>query len=188
MTTTSTRRTTGWTFVCYPDSMPEDWEERLRSLHVPLAYILHDRDKAHGVKVKPHVHVLVKYDSVKALDQVRQDFDFTGIRYMEQVRSFNTMTCYLCHLDDEDKAQYKPEDVIAVSGLSLDFSRHLSPDEQLDALQELFSFIEDNDIRDYSMMVNIAINEGQRIWLSLLTGKYAPSVTHYLKSRSYREI
>lgn len=32
----SERRTTAWTFVCYPESMPEDWEQRMRALHVPL--------------------------------------------------------------------------------------------------------------------------------------------------------
>ena len=65
------------------------------------------------------------------------DFEFTGIRFIEQVRSFNAMTRYLCHMDDPEKAQYEPGEVVTCSGLSLDFSRHLSPDEQLDLLQDI---------------------------------------------------
>lgn len=180
----SQRRTTSWTFTCYPESMPDDWEERMRSLHVPLAYILHDKDKANGLPVKPHVHVLVKYESVKAREQVLGDFEFTGVRFVEQVRSFNAMTRYLCHLDDDDKHRYDPEDVTACSGLSLDFSRHISPDEQLDALQEMTEFCEDNDIREYSDLWNYAARNN-RVWLSLLTGKASYAMNQYIRSRGF---
>lgn len=180
----SERRTTAWTFVCYPESMPQDWERRLRDLHVPLAYVLHDRDRENGLPVKPHVHVLMRYESVKARDQVLDDIGFTCIRFVEQVRSFNAMTRYLCHLDDEDKARYDPSEVVSVSGLSLDFSRHLSPDEQLDVLQEITAFVEDNDIREYSTLWSYAAAH-ERTWMQVLTGKASHAMTQYIRSRAF---
>lgn len=180
----SERRTTAWTFVCYPESMPEDWESRMRALHVPLAYVLHDRDREGGLPVKPHVHVLVRYESVKARDQVVSDFEFTGIRFIEQVRSFNAMTRYLCHMDDPDKVRYDPSEVVACSGLSLDFSRHLSPDEQLDLLQEITAWVEDNDVREYSTLWSYAAAH-ERTWMQVLTGKASHAMTTYIRSRTY---
>lgn len=180
------RRTTGWTFVCYLESMPEDWEERLDRLHVPMAYIIHDEDLGQEGFKKPHVHVLVKYDSVKAFDQVKSDFEFTGTKYFEPVRSFNTMTRYLIHLDHPEKHQYEKEDVKTLAGLGLDFSHKLTPDEQIDVMIEMTEFVEDNEIHNYSALWTYAVRN-RRDWVQMLSTKASYTINNFIRSRNFAQ-
>lgn len=179
------RRTTAWTFVCYPESLPYDYEKRFRDMHISLAYIMHTMDtSADGIRVKDHIHVLIRYDSVKAYDQVAHDFAWTGIQYFEPVRSFHTMTRYLVHMDDPDKYQYSTDSVVVCGGLSLDFSRHFSPDEQMQMLEEITEWVEDNDVCDFSVLWNYCA-KNNRPWLQLIMTKASYSINQYLRSRSY---
>lgn len=182
----SQRRTTSWTFVCYPESLPADYERRFANMHIPLAYILHSMDtEPCGTRIKDHIHVLLKYDSVKAYDQVADDFEWTGITFIEPVRSFHAMTRYLVHLDDPDKYQYSQDSVKSVSGLALDFSRHFTPDEQVTMMQEITAFIEDNDVTSFEALWSYCARH-ERNWLSLLMNKTSYSVNQFIKSRNAR--
>lgn len=172
-----------WTFVCYPESLPEGWERMLADLHVPCAYILHDSDVGEdGEPKKPHYHVIAKYESVKALDQVREDFAFTGIEFFEPVRSYRTMCRYLCHLDEPDKHQYPTDAVVAVSGISLDFSRKFARSEELALLSDMTAFVEDNDINEFAALWNYAARSNSD-WLLILSSKSAYGISQYIRSR-----
>ena len=97
-------RSTTWNFVFYLDSklLSPDWRDEMEALHTPIAYIVHDKDDA-----KPHVHAIVRYDSLKSKEQVQADFAFTGVEYFEQTRSYRGMCRYLIHLDPlSGKEQY----------------------------------------------------------------------------------
>lgn len=179
------RRTTGWTFVFYPEDMEGiNWENEFDKLHVPMAYILHDKDLSLEEYKKAHVHVLVKYESVKALDQVKKDFEFTGARIFQPVRSFNTMTRYLIHADHPEKHQYEREEVKVLGGLSLDFAKRLTPDEQIDCMIEMTQFIEDNDIKTYSSLWVYAVMK-RRDWVMILSTKSSYAINNYIRSRNY---
>lgn len=177
-----------WTFVCYPESLPDNWEQKLGDVHVPCCYILHDKDtEEDGTLKKPHYHVIAKYDSVKALDQVREDFAFTGIEFFEPVRSFRTMCRYLCHLDEEGKHQYPVDDVKCVSGMSPDFSRKLTKTDELKALQDMTQLVEDNDINEFAALWNYAV-KNEPDWLAILSSRASYGVSQYIRSRRCAEV
>lgn len=172
-----------WTFVCYPESLPDDWPDRMAALHVPIAYILHDSDLDDDGNVKkPHYHVIAKYESVKTLDQVREDFAFTGIDFFEPVRSFKTMCRYLCHLDEPGKHQYNPDDVVCVSGISLDLSRKFSRTEELAMIADMTAFVEDNDIHEFAAIWAFAAKNNVD-WLGILASRSAYGISQYIRSR-----
>ncbi|MCI8469633.1 MAG: hypothetical protein HFJ75_09195 [Eggerthellaceae bacterium] len=172
-----------WTFVCYPESLPEGWEGMMRDLHVPIAYVLHDADvDADGQPVKPHVHVVARYESVKALSQVREDFAFTGVEFFEPVRSFRTMCRYLCHLDDPSKHPYPVDSVVRLSGITCDFSRALSKSEELSMLADMTAFVEDNDVNEFAALWNYAARNNSD-WLLILSSKSAYGISQYIRSR-----
>lgn len=179
-------RSTTWTFVCWPESLPEGWQALMADLHVPVAFILHDSDTLSDSDedAKPHVHVLVRYDSLKSLEQVRADFAFTGIEYIEPVRSFKSMCRYLVHMDDPDKHQYSKDDITALSGISLDFSRKYSRDEELSVVSDITAFIEDNDVTEFAVVWVYASNHEPR-WLDILAGKSSYGISQYIRSRSF---
>lgn len=180
-------RYTTWTFTAYPESLPEGWERQLSDLHVPCAYVLHDSDvDEHGEPLKPHYHVLMRYDSLKTIQQVQADIAFTGIQYVEVVRSFRSMCRYLCHLDDPDKHQYDRESVVSVSGMSLDFSRRVTRDEELRVLSDITQFVEDNDICEFAVIWNHAARH-ESMWLDVLAGKNAYGISQYIRSRKFTQ-
>ena len=156
---------------------------------MPLAYIVHDRDDA-----KPHVHVLVRYDSLKSLDQVRTDFAFTGVEYFEVTRSYRGMCRYLIHLDPlsgkeqyTEKYQYSRSEIVELSGIALDFSRKITRDEERRALSEITDFINDNDIREFSVIWNYVSRHYEKypVWFDLLSGRAAYSVNQFIRSRAF---
>ncbi|MCI6273848.1 MAG: Rep family protein [Tractidigestivibacter sp.] len=184
-------RSTTWNFVFFLDSvhLSSDWRDEMETLHVPLAYIVHDRDDA-----KPHVHVLVRYDSLKSLDQVRTDFAFTGVEYFEVTRSYRGMCRYLIHLDPlsgkeqyTEKYQYSRSEIVELSGIALDFSRKITRDEERRALSEITDFINDNDIREFSVIWNYVSRHYEKypVWFDLLSGRAAYSVNQFIRSRAF---
>lgn len=187
------KRSTTWTFVCWPESLPGDWRRRMADLHTPIAWILHDRDvradapeDADPEDLKPHIHVLVRYDSLKSLDQVRADFEFTGIPYFEPVRSFKSMCRYLLHMDDADKHQYGKEEINTMGGISLDFSRKYSRDEELAIVADITAFVEDNDITEYATLWRYAARTDYA-WLDILAGKASYGISQYIRSRNFAD-
>lgn len=184
-------RSTTWNFVFYLDSslLSPDWRDDMESLHTPLAYVVHDRDDA-----KPHVHVLVRYDSLKSLDQVRQDFSFTGVEWFEVTRSYRGMCRYLIHLDPlsgreqyTEKFRYDRSDIVELAGISLDFSRKVTRDEERKALSEITAFVNDNDLTEFSQLWNYVSSHYEEcpIWFDLLSGRAAYSVNQFIRSRSF---
>lgn len=184
-------RSTTWNFVFYLGSkhLSPEWRDEMEALHTPLAYIVHDRDDA-----KPHVHCLVRYDSLKSLDQVRQDFAFTGVEYFEVTRSYRGMCRYLIHLDPlsgkeqyTEKFRYQRSDIVELAGISLDFSKKVTKDEERRALSEITDFVNENDLTEFSQLWNyVAKNYEQHpIWFDLLSGRAAYSVSQFIRSRAF---
>ena len=63
-----------FTFLLYPESIPEDWELRLELIGVPIAVSpLHDKDlsSVEGQLIKAHYHVLYVAKNPVTADSVR---------------------------------------------------------------------------------------------------------------------
>lgn len=116
------RKTMAWC-VFYPDSVNSNYLDILKSMHVPFAISpLHDHDlTASGEPKEPHYHLIIDYSETKTKKSRDQ---FTDI--MQQIGTVrispidyeffcvNRRLCYryLCHLDDANKTQYDPNDVV----------------------------------------------------------------------------
>lgn len=111
MTTTKYRN---YAFIVYPESMLEDFFDRLESLKLP-AFVspLHDLDtKDDGSLKKPHYHVVLRYASQVAISHATKDLLALGVSQPpEIVKSLRAYSRYLCHLDQPEKAQYRLDDV-----------------------------------------------------------------------------
>lgn len=117
MSEAKNQRTRNWTFVLYPDSAPKDWLEKLKSLNVPgFVSPLHKDINPDDTEKKPHYHVMLMFEGVKSFDQVKSLSDALNCPHPQYVQSKAGMARYLCHLDNPEKKQYLPEDVINLSG------------------------------------------------------------------------
>lgn len=140
MSETNNQRTRNWTFVIYPDdSAPENWLDILKALNVPgFVSPLHTDINPDDTEKKPHHHVQLMFEGVKSFEQVKKITDSLNAPHPQYVQSKTGMARYLCHMDNPEKKQYSPADVINLGGAdyldtvatSADIDRIISEMEQ----------------------------------------------------------
>lgn len=143
-----------WTFVIWPESGFDknnakdrhDFRNKiacgLGDMVVPsLISPIHDKDvKEDGTKAKPHCHVISlwenpqRYNVVLNIIQCGCGFN---VQYIQPVANLRAMMRYLVHLDNPEKVQYDPTDVIEVAG-----AQYVLEDET--ASDNVTSYIVDN--------------------------------------------
>lgn len=186
-----TGRTRVFAVVVYPDSAPEDWQERLTQEHVS-AFIspLHDRDEnPDGTQKKPHWHVMLMFEGVKSREQVDALLDRVlgenRVKHYETVNSTRGYARYLCHMDNPEKAQYDRADVVSLSGADYDEVISL-PSDDWAVLDEIFEYLENTGERYYSRFMAYCRAE-RRDWWKLLIQRHSYVVVSWMKSERARE-
>lgn len=115
------KRSNYWCGLVYPDSAPKDWLARLDKLHIKAVVSpLHspDPDPDTEFEKKSHYHVMIMYDSVKTINQAREDFSsFGAINYIIIPSSKIGMLKYFCHLKNPSKEKLNPADVLCFGGV-----------------------------------------------------------------------
>ena len=111
-------RTRNFATVVYPESASGDWMEKLADLKIK-AFVspLHDKDKnPDGEPKKAHYHVILMFDSVKSVEQVKEITDEIGGVGVEKINSLRGYARYLIHADNPEKAQYEKTDIKQFGG------------------------------------------------------------------------
>lgn len=172
--------------VVYPESAPENWKELLSEQFVP-AFIspLHDSDiNPNGEPKKPHNHVMTMYDGKKSIDQAREVFDLIGGVGCEPIKSIRGYARYLCHLDNPEKAQYDPSEVICICGADYISTIGLSIDKYK-SIAEMIDYVSENDIFAYSDLLEYARRD-RFDWFRILCDCGTMVMKEYIKSRSWK--
>lgn len=166
-------RSTIFTCLVYPDSSP-DFLDKVKDLHIQGAISpLHEFDvDGDGVYKKPHYHVILKYSSLKSIQQAKEDFSSFGGIYPDDeklfqntciVRSLPTALRYLCHLDNPEKHQYNTCDVIELGGLS--YSDEIMQDVSFSkACSDIMAFVHKEHISSFFDLCMVA-QSSQKDWL-----------------------
>lgn len=180
-------RTRNFATVVYPESAPENWIDIIRESHInALISPLHKDDiNPDGEVKKPHYHVLVMYESVKTIEQFeefRQSFGGVG---QEKVNSIRGYARYLCHLDNPEKAQYSPNDVISI-GCEDYFDLISLPTDKYGAIRDMMRFCVDNDVTNYADLL-LYVSEHEESWFRVLCDGGTYVIKEFLKSVSYGE-
>lgn len=170
-------RTSGcwWTFIAYPESVPERWIQKLEALGMEIAISpLHDKDKwdhdspemvnaetgeiipkGHfykvGDKKKSHWHGIVKSDKrlsyMEANNMIRR---ITNGPYIQKCRSLKNEYEYFIHLGKLHKYQYDRSEIIELNGF------HLEPNKyEAGLLQcEILNTIRDNNMTKMEQLID----------------------------------
>ena len=185
-------RTRVFATIVYPDSVADGWRDRLTQNHVSaLLSPLHDRDtNPDGSPKKDHYHLLVMFDGVKEQEQVDKMLDEVlgpnRLKGYETVNSTRGYARYLCHLDNPEKAQYSPGDVVAFGGADYDELVRLASDDRT-MLAETFRYIKEQGFEYYDELINACLAEGRTEMFVLITEKRTMAVTAYLRAFSSRK-
>lgn len=168
--------------VVYPESAPQNWKEIISELKLPIAVSpLHDKDQsATGEPKKPHYHVLLCFEGKKSIEQVKAVTGLFGGVGVEVVNTKAGYARYLCHLDNPEKAQYLPDDVLCFGGFDYQDVVGL-PTDRLKAIEEMMDFCDEYQIISYVYLCRYA-RAKRRDWFRVLVGSGAHSIMNYLKS------
>lgn len=148
-----------FTFLLYPESIPEDWELKLELLGVPIAISpLHDKDqkegKEQGLK-KPHYHVLYIAKNPVTTHSVRKRIQRTlGNQSIAKVqivaRSVESVYLYLTHESKDaiakNKYVYDKENIKLLNNFDIDRYITLDESEKKELRQTLLEIISDHKI------------------------------------------
>ena len=154
-------KTRNWVGVAYPESLPENWLDLLKDLHIQ-AFVspLHDKDKDEtGELKKPHYHIMLMYDNTTTFDNAKSDFESFGVTTLiKAVRSKKGMARYLCHMDDKDKYRYSEDDVLSLSGANY-FSAIVLQDTDDNQILSVFEYIEESqEVSFYKLIQYYRLN------------------------------
>lgn len=177
-------RTRNYATVVYEESAPKKWIEILKQQFVP-AFVspLHNADINPGGEIKkPHWHVIVMFDSVKTKKQAKVLFEKIGGIGVESVQSLRGYVRYLCHLDNIEKAQYNPEEVISFCGADYYDVISLVTDKYK-MLRQITCYCKTQSIYSFSDLWEFC-EENRPDWFRTLV-ENSVAIKEYLKSRRW---
>lgn len=180
-----------WLAVFYPESLPADWEDRLKEF-ADKVFIgpLHDKDISEdgsGTPKKAHYHIIMDFCNDKRGDTIA-DFCFSLNQPMPQkCNSIASAVRYLVHKDHPDKYQYSKSDIKeygkARGSKCADDYLTSNADETSD-LNEILDFCEENNIYSLSILRKYSRKE-KPDWNDLIMRKHAYVIKNMLKSAEY---
>jgi hypothetical protein len=148
-----------FTFLLYPESIPEDWELKLESIGLPIAISpIHDKDlsKVEGQKYKKaHYHVIyvaknpVTADSVRyKIKQILGEQSIAMVQIV--VQSLGNMYLYLTHESKDaiakNKYKYNKKDINLINNFDIDRYITLDVEDKDDMLNEVCDMIDEHDL------------------------------------------
>lgn len=181
-------RCRNWTTIVYPESAAENWQSILSDvMHVPtLISPLHDKDiSANGEPKKPHYHVVFVFDGNKSEEQIRVITGAIGAVGLERVKSLRATCRYLCHMDDPIKAQYSPDDVVALCGLDY-LGLCQCPSDKYQCISDMIDYCDENHITSFAKLFRYA-KANRQDWFRVLCDSGTYVVKEYLKTAGYDE-
>lgn len=168
------RRYRAWTFILYPEDILIDWFTALDDLHIPIAISpLHVMLLEGKPGEKDHFHVIFSFDGKKSYEQVKEllednlsdDGKNRGFTRPEPVQCLASYYRYLCHLDNDDKLKYNPEDIILLGG----FNPHKYIDEQAHIfLLQMSACIDEQGFTEFADFEIFCRTENPDTWFPLL--------------------
>ncbi len=148
-----------FTFLLYPESIPEDWEMQLELIGIPMAISpLHNKDKS-GVEgqeyKKPHYHVIYVAANPVTTHSVRMRIQrILGKQSIAKVQvvkqSMENIYLYLTHESKDaiakDKYKYNKKDIKLLNNFDIDRYVVLDVEDKEEMLNDVCDMIDDHGL------------------------------------------
>lgn len=164
-----------FTFLLYPESLPEDWETKLESIGLPIAVSpLHDKDLSgvEGQKYKKaHYHVIYVAKNPVTADSVRYKIkQILGPQSIAKVQvvvqSMENIYLYLTHESKDavakNKVKYSKKDIRLLNNFDIDRYITLDVEDKDDMLNDVCDMIDEHslaNIRELRRFVKVRASE-----------------------------
>lgn len=184
-------RNRGFAFVLYPESAPENWRDIIDEFHVAWAESpLHEFDvnPGTGEPKKPHWHIVLNFDSVKSLDQVKKLIEPLKGTIPIPLNSVRGMVRYFAHLDNPEKYQYPVDQIIGHGGMDVADLLRLSASARYAVIKKMMEYCADNGVTEFYQLMDYAMEHHYEDWFPLLCDNSAYIVNQYIKSIRVKHI
>ena len=183
-----------YTFLVYPEGMPDDYCDRLSQSGAHGYYILHDCDTLpDGTHKKDHYHVMLMFNNPRSINSIRklcvQFGACNGV--VEPVRNAVSMARYLCHMDNIEKHQYDSSEVSCFGGT--DYTEFVITKSErkrarLNCVYSMLAYISDNHIYSYAEFLDMVRATCHDDWLeALMSSAICRTVTEYIRSKTWTD-
>lgn len=148
-----------FTFLLYPESIPEDWETQLELMGVSIAISpLHDKDKSNvdgQIYKKAHYHVIYVAKNPVTTDSVRKRIQRSlGNQSIAKVQivqqSMENMYLYLTHESKDaiakNKVKYSRNDIRLLNNFDVDRYITLDVEDKDEMLNDVCDMIDNHDL------------------------------------------
>lgn len=148
-----------FTFLLYPESIPQDWQMKLESIGVPIAISpLHDKDKSvvkGQMYKKAHYHVVYVAKNPVTAESVRLKIkralgDRSVAKVQTVVQSMENMYLYLTHESKDAKAKHKhvypKKDLVLLNNFDIDRYISLDVEDKDDMLNDVCDLIDEHNL------------------------------------------
>ena len=191
------QRTRNWTLIFYPEDLPENWKELVDGLLVRwVESPLHDKDVLpDGTPKKPHHHTLFMFEAVKTVEQVSELFKelfgesesgtIVGVATPQRVTDRCAIVRYMAHMDNPDKAQYDPNEIIGHNGADPAEILRYSATETREMIVAMEEYIEQHGIIELSDF-SAAIRYERPEWHTLLATKMTMYFNAFIRSQRHK--
>jgi hypothetical protein len=183
----SITKTRNWAFVIYPESSPANWREMLEETHMQILISpLHDKDvSADGEIKKEHYHIVIMSDGPITQKRANEIIEpFNGTKSAEYIKSLKGYARYLAHLDNPEKAQYDPTEIIAIGGADLTEILKLSRSDRYQYIGEMIDFCKENHILEFADLLTYSRYERPDDWFHICVDS-AYFLNRYLTSQRF---
>ena len=176
-----------WNVIVYPDSAPENWRAFLDELHIEwVESPLHEFDcNPTGEVKKPHWHVLLMFGGVKSYEQVLEIIKPLNCPHPQYCLAIRGSIRYMAHLDNSEKFQYNPADIVPHGGVDLAELLKPSASERHMYLREMLAFIRDNNVTEFIEFSTYCAAERDD-WFSVLADSSTHLIDIAIRSQRHR--
>lgn len=164
-----------FTFLLYPESIPEDWEMKLESIGVPMAISpLHDKDLSGAGEQKykkSHYHVIYVAKNPVTVDSVRYKIkNILGNKSLAMVQvvvqSMENMYLYLTHESKDaiakNKVKYSKKDIKLINNFDIDRYITLDVEDKDEMLNDVCDLIDEHGIANIRELRRFIKNNGTK--------------------------
>lgn len=145
-----------WTFIMYPESMPENWKEILQESGLQIGISpLHDRDiNADETQKKEHYHVLLCFNGPTTYKRVMKLIEPINGTIAKRVISPIGMVRYFTHKDNPEKAQYNEEEIISINGFDPKDFNGITKSMEENLKRAIIDIIRIKKIEEYAVLID----------------------------------
>lgn len=162
-----------WTFVMYPDSLPENYLEILQQTGLEVAISpLHNKDLDQEKELKKsHYHVLLCFPGPTTYKKVLSITSKLNATVPQRVLSVKGIYRYFTHKDNPEKYQYDEQEIVCLNGFDSENFVAMTTSQIKMIVRELTNIILNQNILEYVDLIDFLITNEMFDFLDVASSK-----------------